>query len=222
VPRYAHDWREGNWNEESDAEVGWWVGEVVSLLLSNGHAPRAMNVVFAGFYPRDPVDLVKLLHPSSSDYIGTLPCDQSAPDLVVVGQRDVDDSFLDECLVTAHAATRFLPQERYLDLVLFGIDWWGEACELGLLDNACSYYPGLNYVREKSAWYHFDWPSVRATPVAQAAGPDSRERGRTQFNKLGYNVKPARSREDRWALLKQIVDHNEMSLEDVARTIAWY
>ncbi len=147
--------------------------------------------------------------------------DDVAPDLIVLGQQNVRNELLDSCMAAAHARTRFLPQEGFVDFVLFGFDWWTDSL-VSYLDHACSYYPGLAYIRENASANDFEWPTVERTPVVEPRGPDEKHRAeQTELNIRGYNVaRDGPSRDERWRLLRTIIDGREMTLKDVAGTIA--
>jgi hypothetical protein len=124
-------------------------------------------------------------------------------------------------MAAAHARTRFLPQEGFVDLILFGFDWWTDRL-VGYLDHSCTYYPSLAYIRDNASANDFEWPTVEATPVAESRGPDEKHRAeQTELNRRGYNVaKDGPSREGRWRLLCMIIDGRDMTLRDVVGTIA--
>jgi len=172
--------------------------------------------------PYAPTDLTKLLLSATRRYVDELPAGV-VPDLVVIGQQSVPDGLLDRCMDAALEETRFLPQEGFLDLILFGFDWWTP--EWGhYLNHACTYYEGLAYVRDSASTRDFEWPTVDATPVREPHGADEKQRGeQTELNKLGYNVaRDGPSRHDRWQLLRTIIEGRQMTLQEVVGTIAWY
>jgi hypothetical protein len=202
-----------------DIGVGQWIGELVGQLLAYSHAFENVDVVFVGELPYLPTDLAKLLPPTAKRFLNDLP-GEVVPDFVVIGQQSADESLLDKCMDASYTDTRYLPHIAFIDQAIFGYDWW--ASQVPLLNHACVYYPGLEYVRAHSADQSFDWPSVEATPVPEPTGADEEDREETELHKRGYDVKKGRSRENRWLVLTRIIDGSEMTLEQVAGTMAWY
>lgn len=200
-----------------DARLDHGLGRFVGQLFANSQTLESRRVVFVGDVPYHPDDLGQLLPPTATSSFNELAAG-TFPDVVVIGQQDCSECFLQDCMVAAHAGTRFLPQEGFLELVLFGLDWWSS--EPFLLDNACNYYPGLAFVRSSSVGHLFTWPDSRADPVLVPTGSDERKRQQTLLNSLGYNT--ALHDEARWAILTRIIDRAEMPLEQVVNLIAWY
>lgn len=139
------------------------------------------------------------------------------PDYVVLGQVGVLEADLTATATLASRATRFLPQEGFLAEVLFNAAWWPEHPDL--LNNACTYYPALNFVRSASARYDFVWPTAEAEPVDRVYGDDGvPRRGETELHLLGYNAQlPDGERLDR---LTSIIELELLPLRVVAETIA--
>ena len=113
-----------------------------------------------------------------------------------------------------------MPQEVFLDLVLFGYNWWTEYTDD--LNEALGYHEGLQYLKSLEHW-GFDWPS---TESAESTDPSTIQEGlreETPLHKAGYMIRDNSTkipREVRWATLKNIVDTDKVSLEESAATIA--
>jgi hypothetical protein len=195
-----------------------WVASATLRAFDISRRFENLTVVLVGESPYWKRDLEELLPPTVDLGFENLPVGM-CPDYVVIGQADLSVAELDKCLEEAGDDTRFLPQEGFLDALLFGIDWWKD--QAGLLNQACNYYPGLAYVRNRYEELNFPWPSVEATPVPQVRGADSKERAReTELHERGYNVGMGMTRAKRWSVLTRIIGAKEMSLRDVAGTIA--
>lgn len=172
------------------------------------------TVVCVGEGPFCVSDLVRLLPRGAKVSVDLLP-KHLIPDFVVIGQRDWRERLLNRCMARADENTRFLPQEGFIDLIMFGWDWWDR--NPAYLNTACAYYPGLQYVRRESlAQTTFRWPSTFG-PAAVKDMPGSE----TLLHKLGYNVGVGMTRPKRWDVLTTIIDERRMSLEHVAKVIAW-
>jgi hypothetical protein len=204
----------------SDQAFANWIGTILGGILERSREFENAVVVLTGEVPYRSADLAKFFLSSTRVHINDMP-GGLVPDLVVIGQHDFGNGLLDRTMAAANARTRFLPQEGFVDLILFGFDWWTGTL-VSYLDHACSYYPGLAYIRENASVGDFEWPTVEATAVVAPRGTDSKQRAeQTELNKLGYGVAmDGPSREERWRLLTRIIDGREITLRDVVGTIA--
>ena len=172
-------------------------------------------VVFAGEGPFCVSDLIRLLPRGARVSTNLLP-KHLVPNFVVIGQQDWPERLLDRCMTRANETTQFLPQEGFIDLILFDWDWWNR--NPAYLNSACTYYSGLRYVRRESLTVSgFQWPSTYGPVVVK----DEHE-SETLLHKLGYNVGEGRmTRYERWEVLTTIIDERRISLKHAANLIAW-
>ena len=202
------------WNEE---EMAAWLARLTTRAFTQHQRFRGSRFVFVGDWPFNHAELADLLPPSCQHSIGFVSKGWT-PTHVVIGQEGSLEGKLDLCMAAAGESTRFVPQEGFLDDLLFGHDWW--TTEIDALNDTCDHYPGLAYVRTQSTEFTFSWPSVTAQPVSEPRGADERSRAdETLLFKLGYNVSGL-DRNQRWVVLQRIVDKRLMPLVDVVGTIA--
>jgi hypothetical protein len=201
------------WNQEIAA----WLGNVTARAFDQHQRFGRSKVVFVGDWPYSQTELASLLPPTCEHSIGFVSKGWT-PSYVVIGQESGLEGKLDLCMQAAGTSTCFVPQEGFLDELLFGHDWWTD--EVEGLNDACENYPGLAYVRSQSAEFQFSWPSTRAEPVPEQRGDDGRLRlEETALFRLGYNVSHL-DRNQRWTLLQRILERRQLTLSEVASTIA--
>lgn len=135
--------------------------------------------------------------------------------VVVVGRDNWDRRAIAAPLEGRQLPPRFLPQEGFVDEVLFRRDWWHN--EVGELTLALQRYPGLAYAKSlaKAGPRPFDWPSTDASETNRP-GADDRYRPETELFRLGYRIE-GMSSVARWEALKRIVPI--LGLQNVAETI---
>ncbi len=204
-------------NDSNPAELSSWLGTATLRALDHARRFEGKSVVLAGQLPFAKGDMAGLMPPGASVHVDTWP-DGLIPDYVVIGQVGASHGLLDQCIEAAARHTRFLPQEGFVDEVLFGFDWWEN--EVDQLNNSCNYYSELAYVRSQFEELGFDWPSSEATAVSEVVGADDKNREETELHQRGYNVAHGTTRAHRWAVLTRIIEGREMLLRDVAGTIA--
>ncbi len=112
--------------------------------------PRAFSfldqrIAFSGYGPFDLEDLARLL-PVEVEWFEDQDLPENLPvDVIVLGQ----EGFIEDAIVATlrynKKPLRFLPQEGFVDEILFGHDWWNKAVDW--LDTVAAYHPGLQYVR---------------------------------------------------------------------------
>ena len=107
----------------------------------------------------------------------------------------------------------FLPQEGFLDELLFGHDWWHTDVEW--LNAVLQYHPGLQYVKSLET---FPWPSTEAEESTSVGESEVEYQTETRLYQLGYKI-TGRSRSERWRILKNKAVP-ELGLEKVAGTIS--
>ncbi len=204
-------------NSDSEQLAGWiGAGTLRALVLARRFDGK--SVVLAGQLPFARGDMAGLMPPGTSVHVDEL-AGGLVPDYVVIGQDAASRGLLDQCIEVAAKHTRFLPQEGFVDEVLFGFDWW--VTEVDQLNAACNYYTELAYVRSQFEELGFSWPSSEATSVPEVIGTDDKTRMKeTELYRRGYNVARGTTRAHRWAVLRRIIDGNEMVLQEVVGNIA--
>jgi hypothetical protein len=161
---------------------------------------------------------------SAEELTGLLPSqvecyeDYEAPEdlrfnIVVVGQTDFSKKIIRSAIDGAGVPPRFLPQEGFLDELLFGHDWWDT--EIEWLNGVLRYHPGLQYVKSLET---FPWPGTEAEESEGAVDSEAEFQTETRLYQLGYKI-TGRSRSECWRILTSKAVP-ELGLEEVVGTIA--
>ncbi len=192
-------------------------------LLGKLIAPQVLSllddtVLFTGETPYLSSDLMRLL-PAQVKHYEDFEVPEFVPEgvrftIVVVGRDAFSEESIDHVLATSgDLPLIFLPQEGFLDRLLFGHDWWHDYPDL--LDEALEAHPGLRYARSLTT---FPWPSTEAEESTGAGEFEAEFRAETRLHKQGYRI-TGLSRADRWEVLRTKAVPN-LGLEEVANTIA--
>jgi hypothetical protein len=166
-------------------------------------------VQFIGTNPFAIDDLQGLLPPDVTVVVDE-PVDE--PDFVVLGVEHFEEEQISTAVDARHDGTSFLPQDGFLDLVLFGYDWWTDYVDL--LDQSKDWHPGMRCLHSLQS---FRWPGTTA-PESEGTGESEGDFQReTDLHKMGYQISGL-TRSRRWQVLTVAVPR--LGLEDVAGTIA--
>lgn len=176
---------------------------------------RDDKILFTGSDPFNAEELSGLL-PKDVEYYEDYEAPEDADfSLVVVGQTGYSEDLLRAIVERSTSAPTFLPQEGFLDELLFGHDWWGT--DIAWLEATLRYHPGLQYVKSLEG---FAWPSTDAEETVDSVKSVSPElQARSRLNELGY--KTGEKRSVRWRILTEKAVP-EMGLQKVAGMIAWF
>lgn len=142
------------------------------------------RVLITGSFPINSEDLVTLIpvawepcvvdEGQPADFIGEIA-------LAIIGQEDFSRDALLQ-LIGSGQGTRFLPQEAFVDQLLFGHDWWTTPPKW--LDAVASYHDGLAFVAENRGGLG---PQVRqGSPSTGELA--NRLNARSFLRELGYSV----------------------------------
>jgi hypothetical protein len=113
---------------------------------------------------------------------------------------------------------RFIPQEGFLDEILFGHDWWAECTYM--LNSALEYHAGLQIAHDLHVGpAPFPWPSIEADEGTGdgSAGEDGFA-PETALHALGYRI-TGQTRAARWRVLDDDAIP-ALGLQQVVETIA--
>lgn len=79
---------------------------------------------------------------------------------MVIGKDNYDVEEIRNFALTFGGKSAFLPQEGFLDLILFGRNWWTD--QTNLLNACLDHHEGLQYARSLAGTqaYGFQWPST--------------------------------------------------------------
>jgi hypothetical protein len=176
------------------------------------------TILFSGSDPFEAEDLANLLPDNASWFTDEDALDQLSQDvaveadLLVIGSNAFSADVIEAAIADAPAELIVLPQEGFLDLLLFGHDWWH--VEIGVLNSFLDSHEGLAFAKSLAT---FEWPSIEA---AESTGDSSagQFRPETQLHRLGYQITDTTASQ-RWkTLVNRAVP--EMGLQQVAETIA--
>lgn len=187
--------------------------------LSKLVAPRAFSfledtILFTGNHPFSSEELAGLLPTQVECYEDYEAPREARFSVVIVGQTDFSKDLIRSVVDRSSLPPSFLPQEGFLDELLFGHDWWGTDIEW--LNAVLQYHPGLQYVKSLET---FPWPGTEVE-VSQGGGDGELElRERSRLKELGYDT--GKSRTVRWRVLTDKAIP-ELGLPKVAGMIAWF
>jgi len=188
-------------------------------LLGKLVVPRALVFVgqenlFTGDDPFSAEELSALLPRRAYAYTDDDVPEGVAFDLVVVGQREFSKEVIVDAMARDGEPPRFLPQEGFLDELLFGHDWW--YADVEWLNAVLRYHPGLQYVASLES---FPWPGTEAAESEGGGEGELELRERSRLKELGYDT--TKPRPVRWRVLTTKAVP-ELGLPKVAGMIAWF
>jgi hypothetical protein len=100
-----------------------YLGLLGKLVVSRAFAFVGQEILFTGDDPFSAEELSALLPRRAYSYTDDDVPEDVAFDMVVVGQRDFSKEAIVDVLARDGEPPRFLPQEGFLDELLFGHDW---------------------------------------------------------------------------------------------------
>ena len=149
-----------------------------------------------------------------SDVEGVIDEPVDKPDFVVIGVEEFDEKLISKAVDMRGDETSFIPQDGFLDLVLFGYNWWTD--EIELLKKSKDSHPGMHYLHSLAS-SSFLWPSTTAPESDQSVVSDGDFQQQSDLFKRGYQI-TGKSRAQRWLVLTREVPN--LGLRDVVETIA--
>jgi len=190
---------------------------VQGRLQDNIHHVIGRNIVLTGDDPFVASELAAIL----PDFFVGVHVEQAPPagslaHLLVVGQTRFDEGLIAGVLQANPRGIGVLPQEGFVDLVLFGHNWW--ELDIQCLEDAASYHPGLQFVKSLE-W--FPWPVTEAPESAGDGNTDVAFGTETRLHMMGYwvgNSPRKLSDNERWTVLERAV--KVLGLTEVVYTIA--
>ncbi|MBX6764707.1 MAG: hypothetical protein K6T51_02515 [Rubrobacteraceae bacterium] len=204
--------------DEFTAQVNY-LAKIGRMIVPQAFAFVGQDILFTGDDPFSAEDLAELLPEGARCYIDDVHVyvsdvpEDVAFDLVVVGRTDYSEEAITDAIDRGDEPPRFLPQEGFLDELLFGNDWWNVYVEC--LDAVLEYHPGLQYVKSLET---FPWPGTDAEETDYPGVSEAEFQPETPLYNLGYRI-TGLSRSERWEILctKAVP---ELGLQEVAETIA--
>lgn len=197
-------------DEKDQRSVIEYTARLASLVAPNALAMSGKTVQFIGADPFTVDDLQGLL-PSDVTVVIDEPVDE--PDIVVLGVEDFEEEQISAAVDARHEGTSFLPQDGFLDLVLFGYNWWPD--QVNLLNRSRDSHPGMIYLHSLQS---FRWPGTDAIESTGTTDSEGDYKLETDLHKLGYKTTGS-TRTGRWLILSATAVPR-LGLEEVVRTIA--
>ena len=145
-------------------------------------------------------------------------------DLLVLGARECDLVLVMEAITRGHERTIVLPQDGFLDLVLFEQNWWAERPVTGRisrLEQAVQQQDGLRIAKFViGQWKEltFKWPETEDVPGEDESPWSSRLNEVSALKERGYQIAD-RTEDQRWSALERC--ERELGLQRVAYFIAF-
>jgi hypothetical protein len=196
-------------DENDQRSVIEYTARLASLVAPNALKMSGKTVQFIGTNPFAINDLKGLLPPDVTVVIDE-PVNE--PDFVVLGVEDFDEKQISAAVDARHEGTSFLPQDGFLDLVLFGYDWWADLIDL--LNESKEQHPGMRYLHSLQS---FRWPGTEAPESPGDGDSEGEFQHETDLHRMGYRI-TGLSRARRWDVLTIAVPR--LGLKQVVETIA--
>ncbi len=161
-----------------------YVARLGKLIVPHALAFLDDVVLFTGSDPYMAEELAGLLPAQVECYE-----DYEAPEdilfnIVVVGQTDFSEDLIRAVLDRSVVPPSFLPQEGFLDKLLFGYDWWHDG-DGEWLNAVLRYHPGLQFVKSLET---FPWPGTEAEETTGPDTGDAELQEQSRLYQLGYNT----------------------------------
>ena len=202
-----------------------YLAEFGKTLLPRAFLLNSAGVLFTGDGPYEAHQLARLLPDEARALVDGENPEDSSSHVVVVGRRNYHGDRMRRAIHREHGPPRFVPQEGFVDELLFGRNWWRE--EVELLNAALVHHPGLRHAKQlldnaarRYARPRFRWPSAEPQDAEIPAPRDADVgyRERSPLFDLGYRIK-GMSRDERWDVLTNDA-LSELGLKEVAEIIA--
>lgn len=114
--------------DEFAAQVNY-LAAIGRMVVPRAFAFAGRRVLFVGHVPFNAEELGSLLPEETEWYEHSYAPDDFAPGLVIVGRGDYTKDELRSLLRAIEGSPKVLPQEGFVDELLFGHDWWDEESE---------------------------------------------------------------------------------------------
>jgi len=183
--------------------------KISKAVVGNSLALDDSTVVFLGDDPFTADDLASLLPDGCRTIADTV---DSTADFIVVGTDGFDEAQLIDLARSARSDCAFLPHDGFLDLILFGYNWWTDHHQL--LEEVALYHPAFKILKALDG---FAWPSTYAPETTGGGTTTGEFRSQTELMALGYQI-TGMTRPGRWRAIERAVP--ALRLQLVAETIA--
>lgn len=130
--------------EEFAAQINYLAG-IGRMIVPRAFRFAGQELLFVGHLPFHPEELGSLLPEETAWYEHSYMPEQREPNLVVLGRAGYEQKQLHSLLKDLEGPLKVLPQEGFVDELLFGHDWWGE--EAGSLRSMVDQHRGLQGAR---------------------------------------------------------------------------
>lgn len=178
---------------------------------------RSQKVTFTGYGPFGARDLANLLPTSNKPLVEQRIPYRHALELVVVGNNSFSRDTIRDVVKAARRPPRFLPQEGFVDELLFGWDWWNDRVER--LNATLGHHKGLQYAKFcfEDTTNTFLWPGTEPSKMLESSGKRKKYKETTPLFEFGYKIQGT-TRDERWRVPNKAVEN--LGLREVAYTIA--
>ncbi len=183
--------------------------KISKVIVGNSLVFDDTRVVFLGDDPFTVDDLVSLLPDGCHTTTDTIDL---LANFVVIGTRGFDESQLIDLARAVGPNCAFLPQDGFLDLVLFGYNWWTDFHNL--MEDVALHHPAFKILKALDG---FTWPSTYSPESAGDRTVPEEFRPETELKSLGYQITGS-TRARRWNVLEIAVPM--LGLRVVVETIA--
>lgn len=195
-------------------------------LVTRAFSLTEQSILFTGDGPYEAHRLSRLLPDEAKICVDGEDPERNLFGVVVVGRQDFYGDRMRRAVTNGHRMPHFIPQEGFLDELLFGRNWWTE--EIDLLNMTLINHPGLKYAkslenlpifrRHADPEKRFRWPSTEAQEAKKHVQEGYGYRDSTPLFNLGYRT-TGMDRARRWEVLTRKA-LPKLGLREVAETIA--
>lgn len=175
------------------------------------------TVVLTGANPFNEDDIGQALLPETEwttatfDYFS--PDATTRVDYLIIGEYEYKTDWIEASISSNPDDIVVLPQEGFLDYILFGYDWWNK--HVDLLNSVADRHEGLQYAKGLAG---FAWPDIDAPESTSGSTGDEEFATETALRRQGYQI-TGLNRARRWTIL--IGDAiPALGLREVVETIA--
>lgn len=149
------------------------------LIVPRAFAFVGRRILFVGYAPFHPEELGGLLPEEVRWYEHGDAPEGFAPDILILGRDGFEKGAIKAALQGAKGSPKVIPQEGFLDELLFGHDWWGG--EVGSLEAMAKHHRGLQSAK-----------AIGALAPAGITQPEPKKKAVITKPTIGANRPPVR------------------------------
>lgn len=135
-------------SEDFAAQVNY-LAAIGRLIVPRAFGFMDHKILFVGYAPFDSEELGSLLPEEVEWHEHGYSPEEFVPNIMVLGREGFEKDAIKSVLTNLETPPKVVPQEGFLDELLFGHDWWGD--EVESLQTMADYHRGLQSARSLGA-----------------------------------------------------------------------